>query len=239
MRSYFVQYLAVTIGGLALLAPAAHAAEEQAPDNRLTAEEKEQGWQLLFNGKDHTGWKCNNGKPIQSEIEDGALQPHGSGGYVIIYEKPFSDFVLQCEVKMGGPPCNSGIFYRIGDPQDPVYTGFEVQVHTGEGTRMHDFGAIYDLIAPSKNMSEGAGEWNHVEIRCEGPHASVKVNGEVVAEINVDEFDKPGLRPDGTKHKFGKAIKDMPREGFIGFQDHGQSVWFKNVKLLDLSGEAP
>lgn len=239
MRNRFLRCVAIALAVSAVIALRARGADDEAPDNRLTLEEKEQGWQLLFNGKDLTGWKCNNGKPIRSKIEDGALQPHGSGGYLIIYEKPQSDFVLKCDVKMSGPPCNSGIFVRVGDPEDPVYTGFEVQVHTGEGTRMHDFGAIYDLVAPSKNMSKGAGEWNHVEIRCEGPHFSVKVNGEVVAEMNADEFDEPGLRPDGTKHKFGKAIKDMPREGFIGFQDHGQPVWFKNVKLLDLSREAP
>ena len=221
--------------GLGLCPAVMLMAEDNAPDNRLTAEEEEAGWQLLFNGEDYTGWKCNNGQEIQSDVEDGAMQPHGSGGYLIIYEKPFGDFVLQCDVKLSDPPCNSGIFFRVGDPEDPVYTGFEVQVQTGEGTRMHDFGAIYDLVAPSKNMSKGAGEWNHVEIRCEGPHASVTVNGEQVAAINVDEFDKPGLRPDGSRHKFGKAIQDMPREGYIGFQDHGQRVWFKNVKLLDLS----
>lgn len=235
-RKAFPSLAVACMAAFALLPSTAPAADENAPDNRLTAEEKEAGWQLLFNGKDYTGWKCNNGQPIQSEVEDGAMQPHGSGGYLVIYEKPFGDFVLQCDVKMSQPHCNSGIFVRVGDPEDPVYTGFEVQVQTGDGAGMHDFGAIYDLVAPSKNASQGAGEWDHVEVRCEGPHIAVKVNGEQVAEINVEDFDKPGLRPDGTKHKFRKAIKDMPREGYLGFQDHGQPVWFKNVKLLDLSG---
>lgn len=221
---------------LSVLSGSAAAIEDETgSDNQLTAEEEREGWQLLFNGKDYTGWKCNNGKKIQSKVEDGAMQPYRSGGYLIIYGKPFSDFVLKCDVKMSDPPCNSGIFVRVGDPEDPVYTGFEVQVHTGDGTSMHDFGAIYDLVPPSKNASKGPGAWNRVEIRCEGPHVSVNVNGEKVAEMNVEEFDKPGLRPDGSKHKFGKAIKNMPRKGYIGFQDHGQPVWFKNVKLLDLS----
>jgi hypothetical protein len=208
-------------------------AADPPPDNRLSAEEEKEGWQLLFNGKDHAGWKTNEGEDIASKIEDGALQAHGSGGYLIIHEKQFGDFVLKCDVKMS-ERCNSGIFLRVGEPKDPVYTGFEIQVQTGEGTGMHDFGAIYDLVAPTKNASKGAGEWNHVEIRCEGPHIGVQVNGEEVAKINVDEFDKPGLRPDGSEHKFRRAIKDFPREGFIGFQDHGQPVWFKNVKLLEL-----
>jgi hypothetical protein len=218
-----------------LLPLVAAPADEPTPDNQLTAEEKDQGWLLLFNGQDYSGWKCNNGKEIQSQIEDGAMQPHGSGGYLIIYEKPFSDFILKCDVKMSGPPCNSGIFFRVGDPEDPVYTGFEIQVQTGKGTGMHDFGSIYDLVAPSKNASKGGGEWNQVEIRCQGPEIAVKVNGEQVARMNVEDFDKPGLRPDGSKHKFRKAIKDFPREGYLGFQDHGQPAWFKNVKLLELT----
>jgi hypothetical protein len=226
-------FLVALIATLALMPASVSLAAEPSPDNRLSAEEEKEGWQLLFNGKDHTGWKTNTGERIASQIEEGALQPHGSGGYLIIHEKEFGDFVLKCDVKMSRR-CNSGIFFRVGDPQEPVNTGFEIQVQTGEGTGMHDFGAIYDLVAASKNMSKGAGEWDQVEIRCEGPHIGVKVNGEEVARMNVDDFDKPGLRPDGTEHKFGRAIKDFPRQGFIGFQDHGQSVWFKNVKVLEL-----
>ena len=102
-----------------------------AADNELTAEEKADGWKLLFNGKDHTGWKCNNDKPIATPIEDGCLLPYKSGGYVVIYEKPFGDFVLKCDVKWGEGGCNSGIFFRVEDPREPVHTGFEIQVASG------------------------------------------------------------------------------------------------------------
>jgi hypothetical protein len=232
-RSYVRSVPFVLIAMFALI-PAVSLAEDPLPDNQLSAEEEKEGWQLLFNGKDHTGWKTNEGEQIASKVEEGALQAHGSGGYLIIHEKQFGDFVLKCDVKMSEPRCNSGIFLRVGEPKDPVYTGFEIQIQTGEGTGMHDFGSIYDLVPPSKNASKGAGEWNHVEIRCDGPLIAVKVNGEDVAKINVDEFDKPGLRPDGSEHKFRRAIKDFAREGYIGFQDHGQPVWFKNVKVLEL-----
>ena len=82
-----------------------------AADNQLTDQEKKDGWILLFNGKDYTGWKCNNGKEIASEVVDGCMQPYKSGGYVDIYEKHFGDFILKCDVKMP-EECNSGIFYR-------------------------------------------------------------------------------------------------------------------------------
>ncbi len=209
-----------------------------AADNQLSDEEKEQGWQLLFNGKDYTGWKCNNGKEIASPIEDGAMVPYKSGGYLIVHEKKFGDFILACDVKMP-EHCNSGIFFRIENLHDVVNTGFEVQVLTGTGTGMHDFGAIYDLAPLTKNASQGASVWNHVEITCKGPKISVEVNGEPVCRINCDDFDKPGLRPDGGRHKYKsrtgpRAVKDFAREGYIGVQDHGHKVWYKNVKVLEL-----
>ena len=203
------------------------------PDNSLTSAEKEAGWKLLFNGKDYSGWKCNNGKPIAAPIEDGALVPYKSGGYLIVYDKPFADFKFKCDVKMP-EECNSGIFFRVGDLKNPVQTGFEAQVLTGEGTGMHDFGAIYDLVAPSVNRASKPGEWTNLEITCQGPHVSVAVNGKVVAKLNADEWTEPGKRLDGSSHKFKDAVKDFPRKGYLGFQDHGHKVWYKNVKLLEL-----
>ena len=205
-----------------------------AADNELTEEEKAAGWQLLFNGRDHEGWICNTGKPIATAVEDGCLLPFKSGGYIVMYDKKkFSDFTLRCDVKMS-EDCNSGVFFRVGVPKNPVYTGFEVQVEDSKEPGLHSFGAIYDLVAPSKNANHGPGEWNSIEITCRGPEISVKVNGEDVAHTNCDDYPKPGLRPDGTRHKFLSAIAKMPRQGYIGFQDHGHPVWFKNVKILEL-----
>ena len=202
-------------------------------ENKLTAAEKAAGWKLLFNGKNYQGWKCSNGKSIAAPIEGGALVPYKSGGYLIVYDKPFRDFKFKCDVKMP-EECNSGIFFRVGDLKDPVQTGFEAQVLSRKGTGMHDFGAIYDLVAPSANRASAPGEWTNIEITCKGPHISVAVNGKVVASLNADEWTEPGKRLDGSKHKFKAAVKDFPRKGYIGFQDHGHKVWYKNVKLLEL-----
>lgn len=204
-----------------------------AGENQLTEAEKKAGWQLLFNGKDHSGWKCNNGKKIATGIEDGALVPFKSGGYIIIHEKQFGDFVLKCDVKMSSQDCNSGIFFRVANPKDPVYTGFEAQVNSG-GKGYHDFGAIYDLMPATQDVVKKAGEWNTVEITCKGPHITVVANGKEVCKMNCDDFTKKSLRPDGTKHKFGTVIKDAARKGYLGFQDHGKKVWYRNVKVREL-----
>ena len=216
---------------IAILTTATHVL---AADNELTSKEKADGWQLLFNGKDTSGWKNNTKKPIAAKIEDGALNPHGSGGYVIVYEKPFGDFVLKCDVKMDQPYCNSGIFVRIGDLKDPVQTGLEVQVLTEKNADVHGFGAIYDLVAPAKNATHGPGKWDSVELRCKGPKITVTVNGEKVSSIDCDQWREPGKRLDGTPTKFKKAVKDFARSGYIGLQDHGNNVWFKNIKLREM-----
>lgn len=211
-----------------------------AADNQLTDAEKDAGWRLLFNGKDLTGWRCNNDKPIATKIEDGSLVPYRSGGYLIIHEGQFGNFVLKCDVRWEDPRCNSGIFLRVENPRDPVNTGFEVQVMAGGGTGKDDMGAIYDLAGPSQSVSRGTGNWNTFEIKCDGPDIRVKLNGESVSSINCDAFDMPGICPDGQAHKFtlnGKprAVKDFARSGYLGFQDHGHKVWYKNVKLLELT----
>jgi hypothetical protein len=217
--------LAALLGLTCRCAPAA--------DNELTRQEKQDGWQLLFNGKDVTGWRCNNGKPIASKIENDALVPYHSGGYLIIHEKQFGDFILQCDVKMDRE-CNSGVFFRVGDPKDPVQSGFEAQVASDVGTGYHDFGALYDLVAPKKPRLRGAGDWNTMTITCKGPRISIAVNGETIVEANCDEWTEPGRGPDGRKNKFERAVKDFPRKGYVGFQDHGHKVWFKNVKIKEL-----
>lgn len=223
-------FLAVAIGIMAALV----SVNSRAADNQLTEEEKAEGWQLLFNGRDLEGWKNNNDEPVKAKLEGGTVNPYGSGGYLLVYEKPYGDFILKCDVKMSQPDCNSGIFVRTGDLNDPVYSGIEVQVSSDTKPGRNGFGSIYDLVAPTKDATNGPGKWDTVEVRCEGPLITVTVNGEKVASINCDAWDQPGRRPDGSQHKFRKAIKDFPREGFIGLQDHGHDVWYKNIKLKEL-----
>jgi hypothetical protein len=215
-------------GGSAIMSVRARAA-----DNELTSAEKADGWMLLFDGHSLNDWKNNDGKPVMAKVESGAINAHGSGGY-LVYDKPFGDFDLKCDVKMDKPDCNSGVFVRIGELKDPVETGLEVQIISDKKPDVHGFGAIYDLVPPKKNASHGPGNWDAVEVRCEGPKIVVTVNGEKVTSIDCDEWHEPGKRLDGTPNRFKKAIKDFPRTGNIGLQDYGYNVWFKNIKLKEL-----
>ncbi|MBV8879297.1 MAG: DUF1080 domain-containing protein [Planctomycetaceae bacterium] len=202
-----------------------------AGDNELSDQEKKDGWILLFDGKTPDGWQ--NLKP--ANVEDGCLNPFKSGNYVTYAKDQYADFVLACDFKLS-KGCNSGVFVRTGDAKDPVQSGIEIQVFDSKTDKpsKHDCGAIYDLVPPSKNAVKPVGEWNHLEITCDKNKISVVLNGEAVSSIDLDQFTEAGKCPDGSKNKFTKALKDFPREGLLGFQDHGQPCWYKNVKLKKL-----
>jgi hypothetical protein len=202
-----------------------------AGDNELSEQEKKDGWTLLFDGKTSEGWTALKA----ANIEDGCINPFKSGNYVTFAKDKYADFVLACDFKLT-KECNSGIFIRTGDPKDPVQTGIEIQVYDSKAEKpsKHDCGAIYDLVAPSKNTLKPLGEWNHIEVTCEKSKISVVLNGEAVASIDVDKWTEAGKNPDGTENKYKKALKDFPREGLLGFQDHGKPCWYKNVKLKKL-----
>ena len=76
-------------------------------------------------------------------MQEEGLNPHGSGGYIVMYDKKFKDFVLDFDYKIS-KGCNSGVFLRVADPKDPVMTGLEIAIDDTTGTGMHDPGAFYD-----------------------------------------------------------------------------------------------
>ncbi len=204
----------------------------------ISAEEARQrapapGWRPLFNGRDLTGWTC---KPAAWAVEDGVLA-RGKGGSDIWTEEPFGDFILEFEFKLDHGT-NSGVFFRTADIRDCVQTGIEMQVldsYGKEAADKHDCGAIYDCLAPRKNVVRKVGEWNHAVLTCAGSKINVVMNGEEIIDTNLDEWTEPHKNPDGTKNKFRTAYKDMPRVGHIGLQDHGMPVWYRNIRILPLT----
>ena len=79
-----------------------------------------------------------------------------------------------------------------------------------------------------------AEEWNQLLITCQGSQIRVELNGELVNQLDLDEWASPHRRPDGTEHKFDIAYRDHPRQGYLGLQDHGSDCWFRNIKLREL-----
>ncbi len=209
-----------------------------AAENRLTPEEKQNGWILLFDGHSLDGWMTSSQKPSRKPVEDHAINPHGCGGYMMIHDRPWSDFVLSLEFKIS-PKCNSGVFVRTWplEPRpgkDVGYNGIEVAVDDTTTAGLHDTGAIYDLVPPKENAMKPAGQWNHLQVTCDDNLMTVELNGRQVNRIDFDQWTEKNKRPDGSQHKFDVAYKDHPRRGYIGLQDHGGDCWYKNIKLKPL-----
>ena len=193
---------------------------------------QEGGWtHLLQGGLDHWNYKKSNWS-----LRDGVLtvNPDDPRSYIWT-EKAYGDFVLDLEFKLA-EGTNSGVFFRT-NPSKPVQQGFEIQVldsYGKENPGRGDAGALYDAKAPSVNAVKPPGEWNHMQIRAEGPHVIVHLNGRKVVGANLSEWTEAKKNPDGTKNKFKTPLKDLPRKGHIGFQDHGDPVWYRNVKIKTL-----
>lgn len=207
-----------------------------AADNSLTSVEKSAGWKLLFDGKTLDGWKAT-GKAEGWTVEDGAICNTVNGGGYLATIDQYGDFVLSLDVKYE-KGANSGVFFRWSDLGDPVQKGIEMQVLDSHGKAKadkHDFGAIYDCLAPSKIACKPAGEWNNVVLTCRKGRIFVDANGKRVITMNLDRWTTARMNPDGTENKFGTAYKDMARKGYIGFQDHGHRVWFRNIKIKPIN----
>jgi hypothetical protein len=213
-------------------------AQALAADNVLTRAERRAGWLLLFDGKTLNGWMTSDSKPSRRPLEDGCINPHLCGHYMMVHTQQWSNFVLSLDFKIS-KGCNSGIFVRTASltarpGKDVGFNGLEVQILDTTNADYYDTGALYDLSKPTKNTMKPAGEWNHAEVTCNGSIIDVVLNGEKVNHVDLDRFAEPNKRPDGTPHKFDIAYKNHPHTGYIGLQDHGSDCWFKNIKLKPL-----
>ncbi len=223
--------LAVCVSGALGAEPAAVKAEPvaAAPAPAPAAGE----WQDLFNGKDLAGW---TGKKAGGwKVEDGVLVWQKGAGYLWT-KAQFDNYILQMEFKLV-KGCNSGIFIRTGNPKNPVQTGMEIQVLDSYGKKTpgkHDCGALYDAKAPKSNTIKKPGEWNKILIMLAGPNVGVILNGQPILEANLDKWTEAKKNPDGSKNKYKKPLKEFPRSGHIGIQDHGKSVCFRNIRILKL-----
>ena len=210
----------------------------QGPDNTLTERERNEGWRLLFDGKSLDGWMNSDRSTPRTPVENGALNPHGAGHYMLVHTQEWANFVLSLDFKISAR-CNSGIFLRTNPltprpGKDVGYNGLEVAIDDTHEAGFVDTGALYDLSKPSRNAMKPVGEWNHIEITCDGPRIRIVLNGDAVNTIDLSQFTQPNKRPDGSTHKFDVIYRDHPGRGYIGLQDHGSPCWYKNIKLKPL-----
>ncbi len=175
--------------------------------------------QSLFNGRDLTGWVALHGGGWT--VEDGVIvgrngtnwttNPEKSGSWLRT-EKEYGDFILELEfaINQGG---NSGVFIHSALEKNPAFTGHEMQIldDHGKEPKKYTTGSLYDVIAPTKNMSKPHGEWNRARIASQGRHIEVTLNGETIVHSDTDRLTR----------------------GYIGLQNHDAKavVKFRHIRL--------
>ena len=201
----------------------------------------QKGFVALFDGADLKGWKTTSNHWIAENgviaLKDRSDNEEHNDAYLWT-ERQYGDFVLELEYKTPPLPAdaNSGVFLRTTDTADPVPTGIEIQilnVKPDAPVVRNSPGAIYGLVAPSKIVHR-PGQWNHYIITCNKAKISVNLNGVVVSEADLDRWTEVHKNPDGSKNKFPRPLKEFAHTGYIGLQDHGLPVWFRNIRIKQL-----
>lgn len=210
------------------------------------------GWVSIFNGKDFTGWRGYDKTDVPKAwtIEDGAIKINGSGageagandGGDIIYATKYKNFELSFEWKVD-KGSNSGVFYLAqevkGDPiwkSSPEYQVLDNATHPDaklgkDGNRQS--ASLYDLIPAKPQNAKPAGEWNTGGIMVYKGTVIHKQNGENVVEYHLWTDDWKKMIENSKFKGWTNFINagGANREGYIGLQDHGDNVWFKNIKI--------
>lgn len=167
-------------------------------------------------------------------FENDALTAKGKGD--IWTKERYGNFMLSLEFKCD-PTTNSGVFIRCGAIEDWLHSTIEVQILQNNDdykNPKHHCGSIFDCLEPTSQMVKAPGEWNQYVIFAKDNFIYVLLNGTQVVGMNLDQWTEPHKNPDGTRNKFKNAYKDMPREGHIGLQYHGQPVAFRNMRIQKL-----
>ena len=227
--------------------------------NTLTAQEKQAGWTLLFDGKSFDGWRPCNATQMTPGwvIEDGAMRilpsaekpapvaggPRNTGGDILYGAKKFKNFELSVDWKVGKGG-NSGIFYYVVEiPGRPIYTaGVEVQIldnwNAGDNKLTnHLAGSLYDMLPALPSNAKPHTEWNTIVIRIKDGIATHTQNGVVVCEYTIWTPEWYEL-VNNSKFKDWETFKEpnpAKEGGYIGLQDHNDyGCWFRNIKIREL-----
>jgi hypothetical protein len=223
--------------------------EAKAEDVEATAEDE---WTILFDGTSTENFRGYGQEDFPEkgwEIVDGTLHCIGSGkgeaggqGGDIITREKYGNFELSLEWKVseGG---NSGIFYLAQELEGkPIYMSApEMQILDNErhpdaklgtdGNRQA--GSLYDLIPADPQNARPAGEWNEVKIMVYKGTVVHTQNGENVVEYHL-WTDKWKEMCANSKFADWPEFINTAEEGYIGLQDHGDDVWFRNIKIKEL-----
>ena len=211
----------------------------------LSAEEKAEGFELLFDGQNMDAW---TGNLEAYQPVDGYMYVTASYGTTgnLYTKKEYADFVLRFEFCFDRDGVNNGVGIRTPMGVDAAYHGMELQVlhHDSpiyKNLKVHQVhGSVYGII-PAKRIKWGAlGEWHTEEIRAKGDRITVIVDGEVILDGNIRKATKGhNVAPDGSdKNPYTVDGRNHPglfnKKGHIGFLGHGEGIKYRHVRVKEL-----
>mgnify|MGYP002078311930 CR=1 FL=1 len=196
----------------------------------------------LFDGSSLDHWRGYRQERIGRgwKIEEGVLHFDGSGGGDIVTRDEFSDFELIFSWKVA-EGANSGVMYRVslGD-QAPYLTGPEYQIlddqkHADGRNPMTSAASLYGLYAPENKVLKPVGEWNEAKIRVEGNRIEHWLNGEKVVDCEIGSDDWNHRVANSKFAQWDRFATN--RSGHICLQDHGDRIWFRDIKIRVIPGK--
>ena len=220
--------------------------EDTTIHNVLSAQEIDEGWELLFDGEKYDnlrGFKRDDVPEAWSAV-DGTLSfskiegDNSKNGDIVSKERYRNfDFKVDWKISEGG---NSGIFLYIMETptsERTYHTGLEFQVLDNDGHKdgkiiSHRAGDLYDLVVSSSEPVKPVGQWNSIRIQVKDDMLTEWMNDVKIVETKL--WDNK-WRTMVAESKFAKwADFGTFREGHIGLQDHGNDVWYRNIKIKRL-----
>ena len=199
---------------------------------KLSDQEKQQGFKLLFDGTNLDNWVGNKAGYL---LQDGAIvvNPQSTSGGNLYTKEEYSDFEYRFEFQLT-PGANNGLGIRAPLEGDAAYVGMELQILDSEADIYKNLqpyqyhGSIYGVVPARRGYLRPIGEWNEEVVVVKGTRVKVILNGETITDADIKE---PSIN--GTMdHKEHPGLKRTT--GHIGFLGHGDVVRFRNIRVLPL-----
>jgi hypothetical protein len=193
----------------------------------------EEGFTPLFDGRMLNGWFIVNRMGPGFVVENGVLVCPADGGQKLMTEKQYSNFILRFEFKLE-PDSNNGIGIRAPRDGHTSTLGMEIQILDQSGPRYGPMklrpeqyhGAVYDVIPARTGFLKKPGEWQEEEITANGRRITVKLNGAIILDADLDMVKEP------------EVLKKHPglsrTTGHIALLGHGSRIEFRNIRIREL-----